>query len=125
MQDKLDAISDLERKAAKVEAIFTSEKEALFGGVDEQMRRAEEMLNQALTLRGDVAAKRSKSQHAASAMGAEVENQRRQWQQEREGQYKALILTLDMLMNHKENVRSRLQAVLVAAQQAKAKVDAL
>mmetsp|Transcript_8232 Transcript_8232/g.21052 ORF Transcript_8232/g.21052 Transcript_8232/m.21052 type:complete len:594 (+) Transcript_8232:52-1833(+) len=115
-QDKEDETAGLERKAAKLEAIFNSEKETLYGDVDELTRRSEKVLGEALELRAQLAAKRSSAQQALGSLGSELDANRRQWAREREELYSALIRTLDRLMNHKEHIRDRLQSVLAAAQ---------
>jgi hypothetical protein len=115
-QDKEDANASLERKASKLEAIFNSEKETLYGDVDELTRRSESVLSDALAQRSQLVAKRTAAQHALTALTAEVDASRRQWQREREEMYSALIGMLDRLMNHKEHIRDRLQSVLAAGQ---------
>jgi chromosome segregation ATPase len=115
-QDKEDEIGALERKASKLEAIFNSEKETLYGDVDELTRRSESVLSDALAQRSKLAAKLTGAQHALSALTAEVESSRRQWQHERDEMYSALIGMLDRLMVHKEHIRDRLQSVLAAGQ---------
>jgi kinetochore protein NDC80 len=117
-QDKVDELAGLERKAAKLEAVFTSEKEVMYGDVDELTRRAEAVLSDALATRHTLATQRSAAQQALAALGAEAEASRRGWTRERDDMNAALIRTLDRLMNHKETIRDRLQSVLTAGQAA-------
>lgn len=124
VQDKEDEIGGLERKAGKLEAIFNSEKDTLYGDVDELTQRSERLLKEALDLRASLAARRSAAQSALAAMGTEAEASRRQWEKERDETYSQLIRTLDRLMGHKEHIRDKLQSALAAGQFAHSTVAA-
>ncbi|KAG8460110.1 hypothetical protein KFE25_014255 [Diacronema lutheri] len=115
-QDKEDEIGSLERKAAKLEAIFASEKETLYADVDELGRRSEKKLAEALELRSQLAARRGAAQHALEALQADAEGSRRAFERERDDLYSGLIRTLDRLMGHKEQIRDKLQSALAAGQ---------
>jgi len=104
-QDKEDEIGSLERKAAKLEAIFASEKETLYADVDELGRRSEKKLAEALELRSQL-----------EALQADAEGSRRAFERERDDLYSGLIRTLDRLMGHKEQIRDKLQSALAAGQ---------